>query len=71
MVLGTVFEILLFFMCYLYNTNTIVTKIVRLAAILILGNLRILFPMAIRSSQFMKAVRDVHSFFQEESKIKK
>jgi hypothetical protein len=42
-----------------------------LAAILNLGNARVLFVMAtrhpVRNSQFMKAVRDVHSFFQEES----
>jgi hypothetical protein len=42
-----------------------------LAAILNLINARVLFIMAkihpVRSSQFMKAIRDVHSFFQEES----
>jgi 3-deoxy-D-manno-octulosonic-acid transferase len=42
-----------------------------LAAILNLRNARVLFIMAkrhpVRNSQFMKAVRDVHSFFQQES----
>jgi 3-deoxy-D-manno-octulosonic-acid transferase len=42
-----------------------------LAAILKLRNARVLFIMAKRhperNSQFMKAIRDVHSFFQEES----
>jgi hypothetical protein len=42
-----------------------------LAAILNLRNARILFIMPkihpVRNSQFMKAIRDVHSFFQEES----
>jgi hypothetical protein len=42
-----------------------------LAAILNLRNSRVLFIMSkrhpVRNSQFMKAVRDVHSFFQEES----
>jgi hypothetical protein len=42
-----------------------------LAAILNLGNARVLFIMAkrhpVRNSQFMKAIKDVHSFFQEES----
>jgi hypothetical protein len=42
-----------------------------LAAILNLRNARVLFIMAkihlVRNSQFMKAIRDVHSFFQEES----
>jgi hypothetical protein len=42
-----------------------------LAAILNLRNARVLFIMAkrhpVRSSQFMKVIRDVHSFFQEES----
>jgi hypothetical protein len=42
-----------------------------LAAILNLRNTRVLFIMAkrhpVRNSQFMKAIRDVHSFFQEES----
>jgi hypothetical protein len=42
-----------------------------LAAILNLINARVLFVMAkrhtVRNSQFMKAIRDVHSFFQEES----
>jgi hypothetical protein len=42
-----------------------------LAAILNLRNARVLFIMAkrppMRNSQFMKAIRDVHSFFQEES----
>jgi hypothetical protein len=36
-----------------------------------LRNARVLFILAkrhpVRSSQFMKAIRDVHSFFQEES----
>jgi hypothetical protein len=36
-----------------------------------LRNARVLFIMAkrhpVRNSQFMKAIRDVHSFFQEES----
>jgi hypothetical protein len=42
-----------------------------LAAILNLINARVLFIMAkihpVGNSQFMKAIRDVHSFFQEES----
>jgi hypothetical protein len=42
-----------------------------LAAILNSRNARVLFIMAnrhpVRNSQFMKAIRDVHSFFQEES----
>jgi hypothetical protein len=42
-----------------------------LAATLNLRNARVLFIMAkrhpVRNSQFMKAIRDVHSFFQEES----
>jgi hypothetical protein len=42
-----------------------------LAAILNLRNTRVLFIMAkrhpVRNSQFMKVIRDVHSFFQEES----
>jgi hypothetical protein len=42
-----------------------------LAAILNLRNARVLFIMAkrhpVRNSQFIKAIRDVHSFFQEES----
>jgi hypothetical protein len=42
-----------------------------LAAVLNLRNARVLFIMVkrhpVRNSQFMKAVRDVHSFFQEES----
>jgi hypothetical protein len=42
-----------------------------LAAILNLRNARVMFIMAkrhlVRNSQFMKAIRDVHSFFQEES----
>jgi hypothetical protein len=42
-----------------------------LAAILNLRNARVLFIMAkrhpVRNSQFMKAIRDVHTFFQEES----
>jgi 3-deoxy-D-manno-octulosonic-acid transferase len=42
-----------------------------LAAILNLRNTRVLFIMAkrhpVRNYQFMKAIRDVHSFFQEES----
>jgi hypothetical protein len=42
-----------------------------LAAILNLRNARVLFIMAkrhpVRDSHFMKAIRDVHSFFQEES----
>jgi hypothetical protein len=42
-----------------------------LAAILNLRNARVLFIMTkrhpVRNSQFMKAIRDVHSFFQEES----
>jgi hypothetical protein len=42
-----------------------------LTAILNLRNARVLFIMAkrhpVRNSQFMKAIRDVHSFFQEES----
>jgi hypothetical protein len=42
-----------------------------LAAILNFRKARALFRMAerhpVRNSQFMKAIRDVHSFFQEES----
>jgi hypothetical protein len=42
-----------------------------LAAILNLRNARVLFIMAkrhpVRNSQFMKAIRDIHSFFQKES----
>jgi hypothetical protein len=42
-----------------------------LAAILNLRNARVLFIMArrhpVRNSQFIMAIRDVHSFFQEES----
>jgi hypothetical protein len=42
-----------------------------LAAILNIRNARVLFIMAnrdpVRNSQFMKAIRDVHSYFQEES----
>jgi hypothetical protein len=42
-----------------------------LAAILNLRNASVLFITAkrhpVRNSQFMKAIRDVHSFFQEES----
>jgi hypothetical protein len=42
-----------------------------LAAILNLINARVMFIMAkrhpVRNSQFMKAIRYVHSFFQEES----
>jgi hypothetical protein len=42
-----------------------------LAAILNLRNARVLLIMAkthpVRNSQFMKAIRDVHSLFQEES----
>jgi hypothetical protein len=42
-----------------------------LAAILNLRNARVLFIMTkrhpVRNSQFMKAIRDVHSLFQEES----
>jgi hypothetical protein len=42
-----------------------------LAAILNLRNARVLFIMAkrypVRNSQFMKVIRDVHSFSQEES----
>jgi hypothetical protein len=42
-----------------------------LAAILNLRNVLVLFIMAkrypARNSQFMKAIRDVHSFFQEEN----
>jgi hypothetical protein len=49
--------------------NTIVEKVfLCLAAISHLRNARVLFIMAkrhpVRNSQFMKAVRDVHSFFQ-------
>jgi hypothetical protein len=44
---------------------------IRLAAILKLRNARVMFIVAERrpvgNSQFMKAIRDVHSFFQEES----
>jgi hypothetical protein len=44
-----------------------------LAAILNVRNSRVLFIMAscVRYSQFMKALRDVHYFFQEESFKKK
>jgi hypothetical protein len=42
-----------------------------LAVILNLRNARVLFIMAkghtVRNSQFMKTIRDVHSFFQEEN----
>jgi hypothetical protein len=42
-----------------------------LAAIFNLRNARVLFIMAkrhpVRNSQFMKAIRDVHSLFQEEN----
>jgi hypothetical protein len=42
-----------------------------ITAILHLRNACVLFIMAkrhpVRNSQFMKAIRDVHSFFQEES----
>jgi 3-deoxy-D-manno-octulosonic-acid transferase len=42
-----------------------------LAAILNLRNARVLFILAkrhpVRNSQFVKAIRDVHSFFQEKS----
>jgi hypothetical protein len=42
-----------------------------LAAILNVRNARVLFIMAtkhpVRNSQFMKAIRDVHSLFQEEN----
>jgi hypothetical protein len=42
-----------------------------LAAILNFRNVRVLFIMSkrhpVRNSQCMKAIRDVHSFFQEES----
>jgi hypothetical protein len=42
-----------------------------LEAILKLRNARVLFIMAkrhpVRKCQFMKVIRDVHSFFQEES----
>jgi hypothetical protein len=49
--------------------STIVEKVLLcLAAILNLRNARVLFIMAKRhpviNSQFMKAIRDVHSFFQ-------
>jgi hypothetical protein len=52
--------------------STIVKKVfLCLAAILNLRNARVLFTMAkthpVRNSQFIKAIRDVHSFFQEES----
>jgi hypothetical protein len=52
--------------------NTIVEKVfLCLAAILNLRNVRVLFIMAkrhpVRNSQFMKAIRDVQSFFQDES----
>jgi hypothetical protein len=46
-------------------------RVESLAAILNLRNVRVLFIMAkrhpVRNSQFMKVIRDVHSFFQEES----
>jgi hypothetical protein len=52
--------------------NTRVKKVfLCLADNLNLRNARVLFIMAktypVRNSQFMKVVRDVHSFFQEES----
>jgi hypothetical protein len=52
--------------------STIVDKVfLCLATILNLRNARVLFMMAKRhpmtNSQFMKVIRDVHSFFQEES----
>jgi hypothetical protein len=52
--------------------NTAVEKVfLCLAAVLNLRNARVLFIMAkrhpVRNSQFMRAVRDVHSSFQEES----
>jgi hypothetical protein len=52
--------------------STIVERIfLCLAAILNLRNTRVLFLMAkrlpVRNSQFMKAIRDVHSYFQEKS----
>jgi hypothetical protein len=52
--------------------STRVEKVfIYLAAILNLRNARVLFITAkrhpVKNSQFMKAVRDVHSFFQEES----
>jgi hypothetical protein len=52
--------------------STRVEKVILcLAAILNLRNARVLFIMAkrhpVRNSQFMKAIRDVQSFFQEES----
>jgi hypothetical protein len=44
-----------------------------LAAILNLRNARALFIMAkrhpVRNSQFMKAIRDVHAFFQESLRL--
>jgi hypothetical protein len=51
--------------------STIVEKVfLCLAAILNLRNARVLFIMGkrhpVRNSQFMKVIRDVHSFFQEE-----
>jgi hypothetical protein len=50
--------------------STIVERIF-LCAILNLRNVRVLFIMAkrhpVRNSQFMKAIRDVQSSFQEES----
>jgi hypothetical protein len=54
------------------NLSTGVEKVfLCLAAILKLRNTHVLFIMARRhpvsNSQFMKAIRDVHSFFQEES----
>jgi hypothetical protein len=50
--------------------STIVEKVfLRLAAKLNMRNARVLFIMAkrhpVRNSQFMKTIRDVHSFFQE------
>jgi hypothetical protein len=49
--------------------STRVEKVfLRLATILNLRNARVLFIMAkrhpVRNSQFMKTIRDVHSFFQ-------
>jgi hypothetical protein len=52
--------------------STIVEKVfLCLEAILNLRNARVLFIMTgrhpVRNSQFIKAIRDVHSLFQEES----
>jgi hypothetical protein len=52
--------------------STIVEKVfLCLAAILNLRNARVLFIMSkrhpVRNSQFIKVIRDVNSFFQEES----